>query len=472
MRIQEVFRSGQDRLHWEFEDFIETRVLPKLNPYYLPLMPSSAITWMTMDPAIPLNQIPAIATGRLIREGENNYKKRMIPSGDVRKGILFANCESYEDMKKGIYRKVESLRGRKINDPLGPGFRTDNIFSAFSLVDRAMAKEVRRTGEPGFAHILRGASQCVDFIIENMIRYDKGEDVIPFTAETAELFLLLWVCHDLTEYKFYRDGKQKIQLGNIYSHRGLKQSETGIYLERLSDGKNVEEAVKLDIDPLYFEFFLTGIESLKSEGKDSYQQFRTLESLPRRLEYKLPMARLQDRMLIIIPKLGKIFDRLENLRAYTYLLPPDIREHLRTNPDEAITSPYDKRFEYQAEDAQAIARKALETIDFLYESEWYMLSVMADIYPKLRSFDSRTIMKMFLSMLYSSKFEAAIDLKVSKWRPTRIAFLMLLGCGPDLLFGNPSQEYLDSLSLKRHHDARKYMKNDWSIPGPWLPDPI
>ncbi len=432
---------------------------------------------------------PFLVTDRyLIRDGPDDYAKRMIPSNAVHKGIIFANCDTYEAMKKGVYEKLSALgthfgaRERYDLDGKYPveeiGMRTENIFKNLELVEQSMEGIIRRTGERAFAHEIRCLLRGIDFIWENLRAYNGSKQVIPFTPASAELFLMQLIDHDLTEPDSVRpDGTYEGVRGKVWTRfeTGSPQ-DSGIFIKghrKLGGlGATAEELLihLTGISPLHAVYFRQGLEALNNYGKTPAEQFRQLDALLEQFEGDLPLTE-RARIFAIIPRIAKNIDRLDNLYTYPFRLAEEDYQQLKVHPEEAIMSADDSRYSFVATDPRLIQEKALETIQYFFSSEDHLLWMMSNLDPKL-SLDAGSWVRTFTK----PSLEAIFRPEIAKMRPTRIALLMLLGCGPDQLFGNLTKE--EVLSIWREDKKRilskpqAHMQNPWHIPGPWIPQPI
>ncbi|KKS97598.1 MAG: hypothetical protein UV73_C0007G0041 [Candidatus Gottesmanbacteria bacterium GW2011_GWA2_43_14] len=439
---------------------------------------------MTIQPGI----YPGLLEGNFIPEDAfTDYKDNKIDR-NVLKGLLFLNCNSYEEMKSGVYEQIKEL-----DDSFAVGkpdigfkaiyemFKFSDLIPVMNLVEKAMTGNYRRTREPYFAHTVRVVKRCLDFLDENRKVSERGGNVMNFTAETAKAFLLMAILHDFHEDKVmdYDSGKEN-QIGSFYLEELTVENVNSakFVIKCLPRPEINEEELNLTILGSQGVHLLRGLRTLKYLGRESADQFRQLDEATDILR-EIRTVSAEVAIWAYLPFLVKLFDRKDNLDTYLFS-PKEKRDHL---PVLTVLSDMTDltQYDYRTPTREEIIEKMSE-VKYLYSAEvklirtmeklpfWYRnLRMVNDEYREFLHIFSKKSAKYLkrrefrlsqdeysdaLTEVYDNRDlrirKLAGDENIIKLLPSYTAILILLGKNPNEI----------------------YKENPWSLKGPWVPVPL
>ncbi|OGG03323.1 hypothetical protein A2W14_02425 [Candidatus Gottesmanbacteria bacterium RBG_16_37_8] len=425
--------------------------------------------------------LPGFCEGRYMGN-ESEYLDRIsILDKDVIRGVLFMNCESYQEMKEKVYQRIETMgkyygirskfdiQGKKLVEEIG--FSATDIINVLNFVERAMEGQFRRTNEPAFAHILRVVYRAIDFINYDARLYNGGLVVYPFTPETAKSLIIMSALHDFLEAdKTLLDGS-KAPYGDyktieVFSDGNIKDK---IIFRRFGDVKNldngeleIKEKVSFMMDCDHRGHFINGLEALRSEGETEEQEFIRLRRYhDQKVEETLPYAG-RYLMWYYLPFLVRIFDRRDNLD--TYLISKRIKDNkeplLHINADTDL-----EEFELGPPSFEEIIDKLKGTLENIGYSEQILINILSP--QNVNWQNPQQYLQFVLGFI-----KTAIDLKDKNVRnyplqPKRIKSGLY---NPEVLKMLPSRIAAFYLFGLGQNDI--YKNNPWNIKGPWFPTPI
>lgn len=94
---------------------------------------------------------------------EEEYNRRMVPSKEVRKNLLFAGAENVSQLRGFVEDRITLLAGQFASETEA-GFDPQSAFACLNIVSNAMEKmSERRTGEEASAYLpdyFRGFGYC------------------------------------------------------------------------------------------------------------------------------------------------------------------------------------------------------------------------------------------------------------------------------------------------------------------------
>lgn len=439
------------------------------------------------------NSVPGFLDGNYMETA--TWKERNKPEKldwRVVRGLLFANCDSYEEMKSEIYKDIRSLGRNFIRRKPGDfdnrlprdfeTFDTESVISILNLVEKAYEGGTRRTGEPDFAHVLRMIKGGTDLIRLNLKSYNSGRDIEPFNPRQAQYFFYMIALHDFFEDKRKIAGKE-LPLGKLdVSLATQKDKAVKIKLDIKRYGnpqfeedpeKIIEsENISIEGEMIDMSIFLAGLDSLRSDGGDTETQFNHLNEFADKYikEFGYPNSR----NLIIwfnLSFLTKFLDREDNMS--NYLLGNKQINFDWDNRLLKVDNTTDLR-RFKPPLIKDVIEKSRETIKNLLRSEQVMGTTMSLFNPNLsiidlfnitvtRPMDALAAVKAGLNnYLLESKWnnkiyphttqknDAFFFPEIQKLRPSRLAAYYLMGLGVNDIYGH----------------------NDWSKSGCWLPQAL
>lgn len=407
---------------------------------------------------------------------------------NVFRGLIFFNCESYQEMKDSIYQEIAGLE--RFFDEKKPvnfneftddmKFQTHELIPVMNLVEKAMSGKLRRTSEPYFAHTLRVVKRAIDYIKLNVNEQNKKKDLMVINPKTAKALLLMSILHDFHEETYKLDDGQEVSIGDFYFSQMNTEniSEVPFIIRRLSADGNEEERTVLNMSGIDIFPLLQGLKTLKYLGDDSQDQFLQINEALEWLNY-IKTSSGKVAIWAYLPYLVKIFDRRDNLDTFLF----NSKNNKISSPVLEITDEFNmSQLEFIVPSREEITNKMSETIYNLFSAEARLLISMDTTLVFIKNFYSlydalmdgilaeslmmRNKISKGKSKLFEDDFTILADKyfarkskriranftnqKILKMLPSRIALLILLGFNPNQI----------------------YRENDWSKKGCWVPESI
>ncbi|OGG16380.1 hypothetical protein A3D78_04925 [Candidatus Gottesmanbacteria bacterium RIFCSPHIGHO2_02_FULL_39_14] len=429
--------------------------------------------------------LPGFYEGRYLGEEQEYLKSISILDKDVIRGLIFLNCESYQEMKEKVYQRIETMGKyygiRKSNDLKGvepveeTGFSTKEIIEVLDFVERAMEGRLRRTNEPAFTHILRVVNRALDFISYDSKLYNSGLTVFPLTPDAAKALILMSALHDFLEPGRTLSNGMKVPYGDYQTTEILIDGKIRDKLTFRRFGKviNLEKMkfkikgkVSFIMDCDHRGHFINGLEALRSEGETEEQEFSRLrryhdskvaESIPFSGRYL---------MWFYMPFLVRIFDRRDNLD--TYLISK--RNKVSKNPLMRIDDLTDLAdYELGPPSIREILDKTVGTLKNIGYAEQIFVNILS--HSNIASFNSEQILSVALGIHKSlpNRIREIFGRKISG-EPFITRAVKSGIYNPEVLKMLPSRiaaYYLFGLSM-----SEIYKNNPFHVKGCWMPEPI
>lgn len=333
-----------------------------------------------------------------LRTGGYVNPDKWVPRAELRKYLLFAGCENTQELKQYVFDEIDTL-----NIP------THNIKKALDIVEKAMTGMTRRTGEEGFAHILRCVKRGIDFIKVVSDKKEKGQIFWPFTLEAAEAILIGLALHDLGEdrRKVVVEGVETEEpIGNV-SLEYKASDYGGLLVTGFGKGTQAQELLKLKPNVAF------GIlKALEALNRNEIRDEESVDFLLRKQLGDLPKSNLDLYRNIFLLSLGiviKNIDRVENLSTHCF----------RWDNQKKLFVPLEKK---------QVIKKANETFEQFENVEKFMASLLGSInlrVPFQNPDDRRT------GKIYPVWFH---DQTTMSYFPSHWGIKILLGLGPDDIF--------------------------------------
>lgn len=436
-----------------------------------------------MNPFNLERYLPGFYDGKYMGDHESYIERLSRPEKDVIRGLLFLNCDSYQEMKDKVYQRIETMGKnfgiRKAFDfsadfPIEKSpFSTPEILDVLNFVEKTMEGQYRWTREPGFAHILRVVNRALDFISYNTRLYNSGLSFIPFTAETARGLILMSALHDFLEEKQILEDGSKVNLGDYFTKEvltdeGIKDRlifrRFGMPLNKDKTEFEIKEEVSFIMDCDHRGHFINGLEALRSEGDTEELEFIRLRKYFDKKLKETQLGPYRYLMWLYLPFLVRIFDRRDNLDTYF----TGKNNSSKLNSVMSIAEGTDLfDFHFSPPDVKDLIAKAKGTLENIRFSEQILVMLLSP--QNYRKGNLIDFLKLYggalktgidarfkkidlgFSQYYMPVLSGYFDENVLKFLPSRIAAFYLFGLTVNDI----------------------YKDNPWQVKmGAWTPEPI
>lgn len=333
-----------------------------------------------------------------LRTGGYVNPEKWVPQDRLRKYLLFAGCEDTVGLKQYVFEEIDTLK-----------IPAHNIKRALSVVEKAMTGITRRTGEEGFAHILRCVKRGIDFIKVVSDKKEKGQIFWPFSPETAEAILIGLALHDLGEDRrkvIVKGIETEEPIGNV-SLEYKASDNGGLLVTGFGKGVQVQELLKLKPNVAF-----SILKALEAVNRNDIKDEESAEYLLKKLLGDLPkndLDLIRDIFFISLGIVIKNIDRVENISTHCF----------RWDDQKKLFVPLEKK---------QVIKKANETFEQFENVEKFMASLLGSVNLRVLSqnSDERRAGKSFPIWLH--------DETTMSYFPSHWGIKILLGLGPDDIF--------------------------------------
>lgn len=277
--------------------------------------------------------------------------EKFVPSPELASYLLFAGCKDVGELRKYVFDEVDALgRDFHIQDKIfginEHDMETVNIKKALLVVEHAMQGIKRRTGEDGFAHILRGVKRGVDFIRNVVDKKDVGEFTLPFSSLMAETLLVGIALHDLGEEDrevnidglVNADGlpvTAKRKIGEVVPYFSLP-SDFGVLARSFGHGVDSDFAIKLQMDEKMIVPLLSALHAVDRSNVLEEETIRHLLQSIANLYSLNDINLFRQYFVSFLAVVMKDIDILDNVSTHTYRWDKVARKFVAHNPIKVI----------------------------------------------------------------------------------------------------------------------------------------
>ncbi len=378
---------------------------------------------LALSPQQLEEQYPGFLSGERVHKCYT--EQAFLPSSEFINASLYAGQEDFEGLQKYTYTHIGSLSVKLTDETPEKHTQTlavplDNIQKALGMVERFMEEDMRRTGEPGIAHIYRSILRTTEIIEHyNNLHNTHGANT-KITPEIAEIMHLASILHDFVE--------DSIEEGTKNSQRGIvkafydnsptdEKDNSGLYIRRAlyRNRENrflhaIESDIFLPIKGSNLKYLENALNALNSNNVDPRAIINHLLGRVYQEYSRIYLMDTDQDTLSGVPIFIKTgADRPDNLATYFFL--------------------QNKEGRLEAMPVNRLIRKYQENLTMFNNAELHMLNDG----PKL--FSSRDIFH-----LSGEEDESDIEQSPSNLHffPSRWAKLGLLGLTPDQMYRIPA----------------------------------
>lgn len=260
------------------------------------MIESQSIRELHLDPPTPTEivQMPLIERNELLAlppeilnfafkgflTGERLEKyysqKKWMPDGDLLNAMLFAGKGNFDGLQRYTYEQIENLSvilKDNNNNFIKYPVPTDNIWCSLHIVERLVADQLRRTGEPVVAHNYR----CLLYLQQRIDYYNNLHNLYysntRHTPEIAEVEYIATNLHDFEEDPIMQTD-ESIEVGQtkIIPNPDDEKNNMLFFLRRAHQSKRgrttVLEDIKLDLGPKQIHYLNNALRALNSSQTD------------------------------------------------------------------------------------------------------------------------------------------------------------------------------------------------------------